>query len=215
MIEEHQRCRAMTKADSQCKNNAHAGSDYCHVHRNYSGVAVPKVGSEEETQPSAVEVADQVELQSLLAELNELTEVLNKLVPDYEPPEYSAQGMVDLLKGNVDRLTPEMVKDLQASLEGTSVDDFKDIETWKGMWFTLNYLVKLEATERADHLTQCLSGLPGISTLTDLKEMLADTPPEEFLKVDTWKGIWFIANYELQNQAQSIKNRFLGSGDES
>ncbi len=215
MTEEHQRCHAITKAGSQCKNSANEGSDYCYVHRNYGGAAAPKVGIEEETPTPAVAVANQVELQSLLAELNELTEGLNKLVPDYAPPEYSAQAMVDLLKGNMDRLTPEMVKDLQASLEGTSLDDFRDIETWKGMWFTLNYLVKLEATERTDHLVQCLSGLPGVSTVSDLKEMLADTPPEEFLKIDTWKGIWFIANYELQNQAQSIKIRFFGSGDES
>ncbi len=215
MTEEHQRCRAITKAGSQCKNSAHAGSDYCHVHRNYAGKTTPEVEVDDGSQEPSVGIPDHAELRSLLVELNELTEELNKLVPDYSPPEYSSQGMLDLLKVNLDRLTPETVKDLQASLEGTSLEDFRDIETWKGMWFTLNYLVKLEASERTDCLAQRLSGLPGVSTITDLKEMLADTPPEEFLKVDTWKGIWFIANYELQNQAQNIKARFLGSGDES
>jgi len=215
MTEEHQRCHAITKAGSQCKNNAHAGSDYCHVHRNYGGKTMPEVAVDNGSQEPSVGISDHAELRSLLVELNELTEELNKLVPDYSPPDYSPQGMLDLLKVNLDRLTPETVKDLQASLEGTSLEDFRDIETWKGMWFTLNYFVKLEASERTGNLAQRLSGLPGVSTIADLKEMLAGTPPEEFLKVDTWKGIWFIANYELQNQAQNIKARFLGSGDES
>jgi len=215
MTEEQLRCRAITKAGSQCKNSAQTGSDYCHVHRNYIEKKAPAVEVDDAAQEAAVGTSNRAELRSLLAELSELTDELNQLVPDYHPPDYSPQGMLDLLKVNLDRFAPETVKDLQASLEGTSLEDFRDIETWKGMWFTLNYLVKLEAGERAGHLAQRLSGLPGVSTLADLKEMLADTPPEEFLKVDTWKGIWFIANYELQNQTLSIKARLLGSDDES
>ena len=214
MTEERKHCSAITKAGSQCKNVVQAGSDYCHVHRNYVAATTPAAEADDGTPAQETGTVDQAELKSLLAELNELTEELNKLVPDYSPPPYSSQGMIDLLQGNLNRFTPEAVKDIQASLDGTSLDDFKDIETWKGLWFTLNYLVQLEASERVSGLTQCLSGLPGISTLSDLKEMLADTPPEEFLKIDTWKGIWFIANYELRNQAQSIKLRLLGSGDD-
>lgn len=214
MTEERKHCSAITKAGSQCKNVVQAGSDYCYVHRNYVAATTPAAEADDGTPAPETGAVDQAELKSLLAELNELTGELNKLVPDYSPPPYSSQGMIDLLQGNLNRFTPEAVKDIQASLDGTSLDDFKDIETWKGLWFTLNYLVQLEASERVSGLTQCLSGLPGISTLSDLKEMLADTPPGEFLKIDTWKGIWFIANYELRNQAQSIKLRLLGSGDD-
>jgi hypothetical protein len=214
MTEEKKRCGAITKAGGQCKNIAQAGSDYCYVHRNYVATAAPTTEPDVGSSGAGTGTIDRSELESLLAELNELTEELNQLVPDYSPPTYSPQGMLDLLKGNLDRFTPETVRDLQASLEGTSLDDFKDIETWKGMWFTLNYLVQLETSERASALAQRLSGLPGISMASDIKEMLADTPPEEFLKVDTWKGLWFIANYELRNQAQSFKARLLGSGDD-
>ncbi len=213
MTEERKRCGAITKSGSQCKNTVQAGSDYCYVHRNYAVITTPAAEPDVETSAPETGTVDQAELKSLLAELNELTEELNRLVPDYSPPPYSSQGMIDLLQGNLNRFTPEAVKDMQASLDGTSLDDFKDIETWKGMWFTLNYLVQLEASERISSLSQRLSGLPGVSTLSDLKEMLADTPPEEFLNIDTWKGIWFIANYELRNQAQNIKLRLLGSDD--
>lgn len=214
MTEEHKRCIAFTKAGERCKNAARPGTDYCYIHRNYAGVAASVTQPDDETPAPDVVMVAQTELESLLAELNELTEELNRLVPDYSPPPYSSQGMLDLLKGNLDRFTPEAVRDMQASLEGASLDDFKDIETWKGMWFTLNYLVHLEASERASGLAKRLSGLPGVNTISDLKTMLADTPPEEFLKVDTWKGIWFIANYEIRNQARSIKESLLGSNDE-
>jgi len=199
---------------SQCKNSAQAGSDYCYAHRNYAATAMPTAQPENVAPAPGTGAVDQTELESLLAELYEVTAELNQLAPDYSPPPYSSQGMLDLLRGNLDRFTPETVKDIQSSLEGASLDDFKDIETWKGMWFTLNYLVHLEASERVSGLAQRLSGLPGVSTVSDLKDMLADTPPEEFLKVDTWKGIWFIANYELRHQAQSVKLRLRGSGDD-
>lgn len=150
------------------------------------------------------------ELQSLVDELNTLAGQLRDLEPRFRPPKYSPQRMMSLLKENVDRFAPESIKGLQESLEGTSISDFKDIETWKGVWFTLNYLVKLEAAEKAGPVAQRLLKLPGVSTLADLKEMLQDTPPEEFLNPETWKGMWFLVNYELRNTAGGMKRRFLG-----
>ena len=76
MIEEQLRCRAITKAGSQCKNNAQAGSDYCHVHRNYIGKKTPAVEVDDAVQEAAVETSNRAELRSLLAELSELTEEL-------------------------------------------------------------------------------------------------------------------------------------------
>ncbi len=156
----------------------------------------------------------QVELEDLVTELNELAGQLKQIEPHFQPPAYSPQRMKKVLTENLDRFTPEAIKGLQESLDGTSIDDFKDIETWKGVWFTLNYLVKLEATERSHVLAERLAQLPGVSTLADLKEMLQDTPPEEFLNPETWKGVWFLVNYELRNVASGLKKRALGTGDE-
>jgi len=105
---------------------------------------------------------------------------------------------------------PKKTRTREPGVFEVGIDDFKDIETWKGVWFTLNYLVKLEATERGHVLADRLSHLPGVSTLADLKEMLQDTPPEEFLNPETWKGMWFLVNYELRNTAGGMKRRFLG-----
>ncbi len=157
----------------------------------------------------------QTELQDLVKELNQLASELKQLAPQFQPPPYTPQRMKRLLTNNLDRFTPETVKSLQESLEGTTLDDFKDFETWKGVWFTLNYLAKLEATERSHRLLDRLARLPGIKTVADLKDMLKDTPPEEFLNPETWKGIWFVVNYELKHTAQDMKNRLMGSSDET
>ncbi len=162
-------------------------------------------------QPGEETAAElQAELQDLVAELNQLAEELRHLAPQFQPPPYTPRRMKALLTENLDRLAPETIKSLQESLEGTTLEDFKDFETWKGVWFTINYLVKLEAAERSQSLRERLTHLPGVSTLADLKEMLQDTPPEEFLNPETWKGVWFLINYELKHTAGELKRRVLG-----
>jgi hypothetical protein len=82
------------------------------------------------------------------------------------------------------------------------------------MWFTLNYLVSTEAATRRDWLMERLARLPGMETVSGVREMIASTPPQEFLNPETWKGIWFIVNYEVQNQAASLRRRLRG-GEET
>jgi hypothetical protein len=168
--------------------------------------------------PAAGEASDQAELQTelkdLVEELNDLAAQLKQIEPHFQPPAYTPQRMKTVLTENLDRFTPETVKSLQESLDGTSIEDFKDIETWKGAWFTINYLIKLEATERSHALAQHLTRLPGVSTLADIKEMLKDTPSEEFLNPETWKGVWFLVNYELRNAASGAKKRILRESDD-
>lgn len=155
----------------------------------------------------------QAQLKDLVEELNDLAAQLKQIEPHFQPPPYTPQRMKTVLTENLDRFTPEAVRSLQDSLDGTSIEDFKDIETWKGVWFTINYLIKLEATERSSALAEHLADLPGVSTLADLKEMLKDTPPEEFLNPETWKGVWFVINYELRDVARSFKKRVLHTPD--
>ena len=167
-----------------------------------------------ETAPAKSEDL-QADLQDLVEELNELASELKQIAPQFQPPPYTPQRMKNLLAENLDRFAPETVKGLQESLEGTTIEDFKDFETWKGVWFTINYLIKLEASERSHALAERLAQLPGVSTLADLKEMLKDTPPEEFLNPETWKGVWFLINYELKQAAGGLKHRLLRESDEA
>ncbi len=170
---------------------------------------LPAVETPSEAEAASESADIQADLQDLVAELNELASELRLIEPHFRPPSYSPQRMKNLLAENLNRFTPETVKGLQESLEGATLDDFKDIETWKGVWFTINYLIKLEATERTSMVAERLAHLPGVSTLADLKEMLKDTPPEEFLDPETWKGVWYLVNYEVRQVAGGVKKRVL------
>ncbi len=218
-------CAATTKAGTPCKRPARPGSAYCATHAGWETAAAPaEIGAEPATPslspPAAVmPAADTTQaLRELAQELNALAAELQRLVPDYAAPPFSPQALRHLLQHALERLAPgqrlQVLSDLRASFEGTSLEDFKDLETWKGLWFTLNYLVTSEAGRRKDWLMARLQRLPGIGTVAGFKAMLADTPPEEFLKPETWKGLWFIAHYELQTQAAALKRRWLG-GEES
>jgi uncharacterized protein YdhG (YjbR/CyaY superfamily) len=194
-------CQATTKAGTQCKLPAQAGSAYCHVH----------LGTAAAEKNAA--------LNELMAELNDLANELQQKV-SYAPPAYTRQGLLQLIRDNLHKFSPEerlgLVKQLQEGLQGSSPKDFLDPDTWKGMWFLLNYTAQAEAEELRQKGLSALPGadrlanLPGMTTLNDLRGMLEGSSPKDFLELDTWKGMWFILNYSLQAQAEDIKHRVLG-----
>ncbi len=219
MSSEAKTCAAFTKAGNPCKNFTLPDSAYCRHHQNYQPAAdaVAAPVAPVATEPESVSPYH-AELKQLAVELNVLAQDLQKLIPDYSPPAYSPQGLRHLLDQLLGRLAPEsrrqVMHNLREMVESTPIDEFRDVETWKGMWFTLNYLVSTEAATRRDWLMERLARLPGMETVSGVREMIASTPPQEFLNPETWKGIWFIVNYEVQNQAASLRRRFLG-GEET
>ncbi len=215
MTNEVRHCTAITKSGTPCKRAPQAGSEYCAIHIR---AAAPVQAAAAAPAPADVVMVERAELQQLAAELNTLAEDLRRFSPEFSPPPYSPQALRNLLNQVLDRLAPgermEILSNVRSSLESVSVDDLKDIETWKGLWFTLNYLVSTEASKRKDWVMEKLSHMPGMTMAAGLKDAIASTPPEEFLKPDTWKGIWFVVNYELQNQAGTIKKRLFGSAEQ-
>lgn len=185
-------CIATTKAGTPCRNSSRPGSTYCHIHETANN-------------------SERAKLKALVTELNELATDLQKLSPAYSPPPFSRQGLLDLLKKNGQRLKPEiqggLLGDLQTSLEGASPKDLLDPETWKGLWFVLNYSLQNESAG----MREKLAALPGASLFNDMRGMLSGARPGDLLEIDTWKGMWFLLNYSAQNQIEGLKQRLTGS----
>lgn len=213
-------CIAITKAGTPCKRTAQAGSDYCAIHARSTDLTSALTPKGEAAAAPAADVVtiERDELQQLAIELNTLAEELRRFSPDFSPPPYSPQALRSLLGQVFDRLAPsermEILANVRSTLDSVTLDDLKDVETWKGLWFTLNYLVSTEASKRKDWVMEKLSHMPGLSLASGMKDAIASTPPEEFLKPETWKGVWFVVNYELQNQASTIKRRLFGSAEQ-
>ncbi len=199
MSKKSTRCQANNKSGSRCKNNAQSQSSYCHIHA--------KVASHDQ----------QAQLEALTTELNQLAAEVRVLEEKFTPPPFSTQGMIRLLKENMSRFTPEMrlslISELQESFEGAAAKDFLDPDTWKGMWYILNYSAQNNTESLRHALADRLAHFPGYDLAQDFRNSLEGASPKDFLEIDTWKGVWFMATYSLRFEADKMKNQILGKND--
>lgn len=220
-------CQAITRGGTPCRNHPIAGSDYCYVHRNYA----PAGAAEAESARSAAATVEatvevpvknagprKADLDLLVRELNSLAAELQRKQPSFKAPEFSAGGMVSLLKRNLERFTPDMqveiVSELRRNLEGTSPKDLIDPETWKGLWYILNYTAQAQSKSALAAVGQRLSALPGMNVAVDLKNNLEGTSPKDLVDPETWKGMFLIMNYSTRATAADIKRKLLGDDEE-
>ena len=130
--ENHPRCIGVTKADNPCKNYALAGEAFCRVH-----LPEPEGESKEEQ--------DMRLRAELREELDELVERLREMQPDYEPPPFSMRNMIDLFMKNLPGVPPQLRLGFSERLRDIINEDLLDIETWKGLWFMINYSIQYQA----------------------------------------------------------------------
>jgi len=86
--------------------------------------------------------------EGLTTELDRLIQRLRAFTPGYEPPRFSRQRLVSLFASMIEEGS-KWPKDLQLDLLQrlrTAIDQqWFDPETWKGIWYMLNYTVKYNA----------------------------------------------------------------------
>ena len=126
------RCVGITKAGNPCKNYALEGEEYCRVH-------LPEPEGESKKDQEARLRAE------LREELDELVARLREIQPDYEPPPFSPRNFVGLLKKNLPNFPVQLQLSFAERLRETINEDLLDIETWKGLWFMINYSIQYQA----------------------------------------------------------------------
>lgn len=182
MSNESNRCQGLTKSGRQCKRNAQEGSDYCYTHRNTiaqeetppSPPPTPEPTAEAAAKTSAQtgRIAEIAEIQAVLQELNVMVDDLRQRVPDFTPPPFSSEALLDWLRKNFDRFAPQLFKDIGENLEDATVEDFKDPDTWRGIWFLITYSVKQESEELFEKLAQQAAENPTVKRGKDYFEGL-------------------------------------------
>ncbi|MCZ7669270.1 MAG: hypothetical protein M5U34_19845 [Chloroflexi bacterium] len=68
------------------------------------------------------------------------------------PARLQPDTMLKFMKANVDKFAPDIAKDLMANFEGASREDWLDPDTWKGVWYMLNYSVQFQASQMKQRL---------------------------------------------------------------
>lgn len=211
MTDQPKPCQATTKSGNPCKLTAQPGSDFCHVHASgTSSGAAPQANAAADA-PVPVPVTNQPDFTALVAELNELAEELRAI---QEPPPYSRERLLGLVKGNFERVSSALGMDaanqILASLQGASPKDALDPDTWKGLYYVINALVQAQTDSARSKIVERLNALPGFALLTDLRAGLQDATAKDLVDPNTWKGLYYILDATARAQAGDLKRKLLG-----
>ncbi|MGD8623873.1 MAG: lysophospholipid acyltransferase family protein [Anaerolineae bacterium] len=122
-------CQALTRSGRPCKNPPQAGSSYCHVHRD----------------SPAQQLSDDELRRQIMAQLDGLIRQIEALEPDYQPPPFSPEGLIDLLRDRLPGLSLSTRLDLTGHLRRAAEQGWFQAETWKGVWYLVNYTLQYNA----------------------------------------------------------------------
>ncbi|MBK8905681.1 MAG: hypothetical protein IPM53_31150 [Anaerolineaceae bacterium] len=79
---------------------------------------------------------------------NQLRDKMNEQLPKPLQPD----TMLNFVKTNIDRFAPDVAKGIMDSLQGATREDLMDPETWKGIWYMINYSVQFQAEQLKQRL---------------------------------------------------------------
>lgn len=153
-------------------------------------------------------------------------EMLNNRLPAPVAPD----NVYHNVRGGVDRITPDIAKNMAGTFEGATREDLIDPETWKGLAYMLAYSAQFQAGETKNALNQRLPHpvkpdtiygliMANVNRFTpdvakELLSMFEGATREDLLDIDTWKGVWYMLTYSLQFQAEQFRQRFTGADEE-
>ena len=82
---------------------------------------------------------------NLINELDHLVERLKEISPEYTPPPFSPRGLMEMIGENLGRFSPQAALGVLERLRSSLGEDVFDIDTWKGVWYMLNYSLEYQA----------------------------------------------------------------------
>ena len=83
--------------------------------------------------------------QEMLAELDRMLQRLRALAPDYEPPRFSRQQLLSMVEEGLQRCPVDLQADLRDRVRDAIDEQWFDPDTWKGVWYMVNYTLKYNA----------------------------------------------------------------------
>ncbi len=141
---ERKLCAAQTQSGRPCKKYALPGSDYCSIH-----APIEKTGGNGHSPVEGPELNRQLE-----SELDRLIERVRAMTPGYTPPPFSPTHLLELIEENFTKISPELRLGILERLKTSVAKDLFDIDTWKGVWYMLNYTLQYQS----DILKRRISG---------------------------------------------------------
>jgi hypothetical protein len=170
-------------------------------------------------------------LRAMVDDLTTRMAELQQLVDEGRQPggdaAYNPARLLEMVRDNVQKLTPEMQLDVLRNFQGMTAEDLLDLETWKGLAYMMTYSARFQAGQMRSKVTDTINqvvpepiqpgrlwqlGKSGLDRITpDFAKQILSTfqgaTREDLLDPDTWKGVWYMITYSLQFQAEQLKQR--------
>ena len=138
------------------------------------------------------DVPDEDLRRQLVDELDQLIERVKAASPGYSPPPFSPRRLLRLMSRNLERLSPELSLGILEKLRSGIGEDLFDIDTWKGIWYMLNYSLEYQS----DILKRRLTGEYETDEWgLDMELLNAVQPFFQFM----YKSYWRVETSGLEN----------------
>jgi len=107
-----------------------------------NGTSEEKNGISQLSEITSEQIIDEQEIkrQELLTELDALVERVQVVTGYYAPP-FSRERLFYLIRNSLNQISPSASDSLISKISRTIHEDILNIETWKGVWYVVNYLL--------------------------------------------------------------------------
>ncbi|MCB9420838.1 MAG: hypothetical protein H6667_13605 [Ardenticatenaceae bacterium] len=72
---------------------------------------------------------------------------------EHLPTPLKPDTWINFFKQTLDKVTPGVAKDIAQNLQGATKEDLMDPDTWKGVWYMLDYSLRFQAEQFKQKLT--------------------------------------------------------------
>ena len=99
------------------------------------------------------ELPDEEARRRLAEEIDRLIERVKAATPEYSPPPFSPQRLLQMIAKNLENFSPELRLGILEKLRSGVVGDVFDLDTWRGVWYMVNYSLEYQADVLKRRLT--------------------------------------------------------------
>lgn len=92
----------------------------------------------------AIEEPDEAMRQEMIDELDKLIDRVHAATPEYSPPPFSPRALIDLIARNLEHFSPDMRLGILQRLRDSLLGDALDLDTWRGIWYMVNYSMEYQ-----------------------------------------------------------------------
>jgi 1-acyl-sn-glycerol-3-phosphate acyltransferase len=131
------RCAAITRSGNPCKNFAQADSRYCRIHKED---ATTINSSHSKDQNAEIDLSLQ---RQLLEELERLNKRLESVKLDGKFVLYPNDDISK--ERDYKKIASEIIQEIIERIQNLIGEDILDIDTWKGLWYMINYSIEYQA----------------------------------------------------------------------